>query len=579
MAQVRSDTTPAYNGVYQKGTGSTWTRVADLPDAIVYLSPTGGTTNAIIALPSPQLPENMEQKVYLLTIETTNTDAVTLSIDGGTTYYPVKGALDTSLVADALLGGTQAVLTFKNDKFQLIVSASVDASAILADAQAAAVTAVNAAASVDLPAVTANTMLVDNNGATAREAKTFAQVRALLQVPSFSDLPFVSALENGVSSANTAAENAAALNAIAIALPAEGGTIYVSGVVSFDAEVDIEGRSNIRFVGAANVNAGANTPSRLLFTGTGTGNGINAKSSVGCGLDGCDLLVPNTSTFTGKILNFDKGSGSDTNGPFFKNALLFTGKNTDSGIIGVSLDGATGGVFSRMATGGKGKHVYGQQNGANAFSNSMSFEDCQFRPEDNYPVWGLGWNWSFKGGYAQAGAVDGVGRFIQGSDNCPFFHLTVEDLGLYDVLNGSTGTVWLQNLVGKHLAVRNITFGANNDGINYGMILRAVQGLIIENNDILGNSSTTQLVGFDTSAGSGVNNFGRIWCNEINNGFIVSNIGTANDQIDIDFNWVSGGGSGTVFVQKPFNGPTAASGTSKAMWRDDADNHTIKANT
>ena len=62
MAQVRSDTTPAYNGVYQKGTGSTWTRVADLPDAIVYLSPTGGTTNAIIALPSPQLPANMKKK-------------------------------------------------------------------------------------------------------------------------------------------------------------------------------------------------------------------------------------------------------------------------------------------------------------------------------------------------------------------------------------------------------------------------------------------------------------------------------------------------------------------------------------
>lgn len=180
-AEVRGDPTSGYNGVYAKsgpsGSG-TWVRVADLPDDVVRLLVTGGTANAIVAAPSPQLPVTKGNKIYLLRPTATNTAAVT--IDDGEGPVAIKTVFGNNLPANALLIDTENVLVWSVDHYRLMVSASVDASAILADAQAAAVTAVDAAAAVDLPAVTANTMLVDNAAGTARESKTFDEVRALL---------------------------------------------------------------------------------------------------------------------------------------------------------------------------------------------------------------------------------------------------------------------------------------------------------------------------------------------------------------------------------------------------------------
>lgn len=180
-AEVRGDSTAAYNGVYSKsgptGTG-TWVRIADLPDNVVRLYVTGGTANAIVAAPSPQLPVAKGNKLYLLRPTATNTDAVTIDDGGGA--VPIKTVFGNELSANALLVNTENVLVWTLDHYQLLIAASVDASSILADAQAAASTATAAAASVDLPPVTANTMLVDNAAGSAREAKTFAEVRALL---------------------------------------------------------------------------------------------------------------------------------------------------------------------------------------------------------------------------------------------------------------------------------------------------------------------------------------------------------------------------------------------------------------
>jgi hypothetical protein len=67
-AEERGDSTSGHNGVYSKSgptwTG-TWTRISRLPDDVVRLLVTGGTANAIVAAPSPQLPVTKGNKLYL----------------------------------------------------------------------------------------------------------------------------------------------------------------------------------------------------------------------------------------------------------------------------------------------------------------------------------------------------------------------------------------------------------------------------------------------------------------------------------------------------------------------------------
>lgn len=161
LAMVYADATAANNGVYVKSGASgagAWSRVGDLPDAIITLTVTGGTGNAIIAT-AASTPTEPGRHLYLLTPTANNTDATTIAVNG-TPAVAIKGALNTALAAGALLSGSGALMYWSTDHYQLLHSVAPDGDAVLAEVvearddaeaarDAAAASAIAAAAAVN----------------------------------------------------------------------------------------------------------------------------------------------------------------------------------------------------------------------------------------------------------------------------------------------------------------------------------------------------------------------------------------------------------------------------------------------
>ncbi|MDB5610371.1 MAG: hypothetical protein JWP25_7271 [Bradyrhizobium sp.] len=147
-AVVYGDVNPASNGTYAKvgasGSGS-WTRIGDLPNAIVRLTVTGGTGSAIIAT-APETPTVPGSKLYLLTPTAANTGATTISVNGAAAVS-ITSALGSSLAANALLNNSQVLMAWSVDHYQLLISVPVDATGVLNDALAAASAAAASATS------------------------------------------------------------------------------------------------------------------------------------------------------------------------------------------------------------------------------------------------------------------------------------------------------------------------------------------------------------------------------------------------------------------------------------------------
>lgn len=148
-AFVYADTTAANNGAYLKSGGigaGSWARVGDLPGAIVPLTVTGGTGNAIVASAS-ETPQAPNRKLYLLTPTSNNTGATTIAVDGASAVA-IKNALGSALASGSLIIGNPALMVWQTDHYQLLVAAAIDGNPILADAVAARDAAIAAAAAV-----------------------------------------------------------------------------------------------------------------------------------------------------------------------------------------------------------------------------------------------------------------------------------------------------------------------------------------------------------------------------------------------------------------------------------------------
>jgi hypothetical protein len=140
LAMVWGDATGADNGMYSKvglsGFGS-WTRIGDLPNSVIRLTVTGGTGNAIVAT-APETPTVPGAKLYLLTPGAQNTDATTINVNGNGAVA-IKNSFGAALASGSLLADSQVVMAWAVDHYQLLISANVDASAFVTDAQAARV--------------------------------------------------------------------------------------------------------------------------------------------------------------------------------------------------------------------------------------------------------------------------------------------------------------------------------------------------------------------------------------------------------------------------------------------------------
>lgn len=200
MAWVMGDATVANNGIYRKvggsGTGS-WTRVADLPFSFIIASDVGaGTPNAIQATTS--IPVSSSALVWTNIFEANTSSPVTISFNGGAALTiktnsgnnPVVGGLTAGMIVMGIVSGSTfrlisdqasaAVLAAAEAAADRAEAAQADAETAQIAAEAAQDAAEAAAAGVSLPPVAANRMLVDNSAGTARESKTFSDVRALL---------------------------------------------------------------------------------------------------------------------------------------------------------------------------------------------------------------------------------------------------------------------------------------------------------------------------------------------------------------------------------------------------------------
>lgn len=138
-------------------------------------TPTGTADALIVAEPEPFIP----RRVYSLTPVADNTGATTIQVTGVGTYA-VKYTDGTDIEAQEFKTGRPTILLFTGSRFEVLFS--------LADIYAIRDQVVAIAA--QFPALEANTMLVDNAAGTARETKTFAEVRSLLGlVKSIMDYP------------------------------------------------------------------------------------------------------------------------------------------------------------------------------------------------------------------------------------------------------------------------------------------------------------------------------------------------------------------------------------------------------
>ncbi|WP_441280076.1 hypothetical protein [Bradyrhizobium sp. 63_E2_N1_3] len=146
LAMVYADSTAANNGIYVKsgtsGSGS-WSRIGDLPGTIVPLTVTGGTGNAIVAT-APVDPLQPGAKLYLITPTANNTTATTIVVNGASAVS-IKNAFGASLASGSLIMGNPAIMIRTATDFRLLIAAAIDGNSILADAQAAAVSAASSA--------------------------------------------------------------------------------------------------------------------------------------------------------------------------------------------------------------------------------------------------------------------------------------------------------------------------------------------------------------------------------------------------------------------------------------------------
>ncbi len=367
-----------------------------------------------------------------------------------------------------------------------------DAAEAAVDAQEAAEAAA-AAASIIVPPIVSNTMLVDNPAGTLRETKTFPQVRTLLQVPSFSDLPYVVAAENGVPGNGT--DQTAAIQAIINGLPAEGGNILFAGDVRWTTLTAYQ-RRNIRFIGLGGLGAGAAQRTLFQCTSGALGNGVSAfnlKQTMNVSFEKMYIYNANAA-FTGTLLDWgDLVSGSALMSLIdcYLNVV-----SAVSGARGINIYGATQGVFDRVKFAGARTLVQMQNAVGVGFCNQHTFRSCSFNPTGTQiPILGSGEGITFISCNVQASSSDGIGRFWATDLTQPFRGVNLIGNTFYDVL--TPGGIWAGfytgqglNIIGNSLGgAANITAG-NNYGLAIGGGTAGVSGtpLGVAGGQVIGNN-------------------------------------------------------------------------------------------
>ncbi len=280
-------------------------------------------------------------------------------------------------------------------------------------------------------------------------------------------LPFVNVLTHGAVG-NDSTDNAAAITAALAALPANGGTLYFpKGSYRFSSFPSLDGLRSVVIKGDGGLSGGAGSGSRLIYTGTGSGSVISARSTQGIQFHDIEIRH-NDAAFTGTLLDFSatgtKGSatgrGTDTTSFVFSRCRI-SGQRT---AILLDLDRAILGdfyscIFYQGLIGVKGA------TSTSTYSNAMTFHGGTFLGSVTCHVQNAQRGWTFLGctfeqlfdaGGSNAGAgALAYGNSVQG--------IAVTFIGGYMGDANATGT-WI-SFNGSGLTVKGMTISTGASGV------------------------------------------------------------------------------------------------------------------
>lgn len=453
----------------------------------------------------------------------------------GTQIFVTSGTLYSQsgwLVSTFTSVGGAAIVFTQNVLVNGAALAALEASAQAASdaAEVAQALAEAAAATINLPAIAANRMIVDNAAGTLRESKTFPQVRALLETPSYDDLLYIDGMANGLTGNSGDDQTTELQNIIDNIVPAEGGIIKYRGYVDFTT-IDLYGRRNIVFQGEGGNGAGAAQRSILRSTAGAIGSGVPAIKmwkTFGIGFEKT-MIQQTDAAFNGVLLDFNDTTpapGDDSALMHIRDVCIYGA--SASGTL-LDLYGSTQGSFQNTTFSGAAKMVALQTSAGVPFANQHGFDRCSFTPTGTVnPVVGSGDAITFSGCNIQASSGDGKMRFIQTGLSQPFNNIALLNNSFYDATAGGVETCvfyWgngltiIGNRFTNYTGSYDMTLGGGGSGVD--PQLDGLRGFIIEGNSFYNG---TAHVNFAGTIGNKKNpRGGSIIGNSVTNGNLLSN--------------------------------------------------------
>lgn len=269
----------------------------------------------------------------------------------------------------------------------------------------------------------------------------------------------------------------AALTAAKTALGANGGVIFIpAGDYVSTSFPSFDDTRNITLKGNGGMSAGAQTSSRITFTGTGNGTWLSAKSSFGFALEDLQLLY-NSAAFTGTLINFDaKAASPDTHYARIDRCYI-GGSGVRSAFVLLSLDKAIAARVSQSVFAGSQQAVYGPQAGG-SYSVQNSFYGCTFLGQTSMNVRNPERAWLFSGCVFEnlvtaGGAVAGAGAI--------FSAFSVQGLTINSCWCGDANTTgeWF-TLDGSAIVMTGNLIGAGNTGVRF--VANNTTGILVAGN-------------------------------------------------------------------------------------------------
>jgi hypothetical protein len=225
----------------------------------------------------------------------------------------------------------------------------------------------------------------------------------------------LSVLDFGCDTTGATDDSTCFANTVA-ALPSSGGIIYIpAGVYKVTTFPSLVNKSNISFIGAGGVTAGAGGATEIVIAATGSGNFISAASSTHIVFEGIQFVAP-SSGFTGYLMAFGtntsnaafirirdcsffgSGSGSATyiaSGINMDKTIEWSIERSVFGHLSVAVEmAASGSSYSNVGAISENQFIDTAQIPLNGGGNSITINNNTFE----------GWN-NGTTGYALAGSL------------------------------------------------------------------------------------------------------------------------------------------------------------------------------